>query len=76
MRVAVEGVNVRSRAMRPSAQHPEGGIVRKEVPLHISNVALQDVDQSPKGEVRPTRVGFRFVDGQKVRFAKRSQKEL
>ena len=76
MRVVVEGVNVRSRALRPSAQHPEGSVVKKEVPFHVSNVALQDLDKDDKGLIRPTRVGFRFVDGRKVRFAKRSQKEL
>jgi large subunit ribosomal protein L24 len=76
MRVVVEGVNVRSRALRPSPQNPEGGIVKKETPIHISNVALQDVDRDSKGSACPTRVGFRFVDGRKVRYAKRSQKDL
>jgi len=76
MRVVVEGVNVRSKSIRPSAQNPEGGIVRKEGSLHVSNVALQDVDKGSGGKIFPTRVGFRFVDGKKVRYAKRSQKEL
>jgi len=77
MRVFVEGVNVRSRSVKPSVQNPEGGIVKKEVSLHISNVALQDPEKDEKGVGIPTRVGFRFDEnGKKVRYAKRSKKEL
>lgn len=76
MRVVVEGVNVRSRSVRPSPQRPEGGVIKKECSLHVSNVALQDLEKGSDGKVLPTRVGFRFVDGKKMRYAKRSQKEL
>ncbi len=66
-RVLVQGVNMVKRHMRPSAAGP-GGIVEKELPIHVSNVALID----PKSG-RPTRVGYRTLgDGRKVRFAKRS----
>lgn len=66
-RAVVAGVNVVKRHTRPSAGNP-GGVVEKEAPIHLSNLALQD----PK-DGRPTRVGFKFLDdGRKVRVAKRS----
>ncbi len=66
-RVLVQGVNMVKRHTRPSAQGA-GGIIEKEAPLHVSNVAIVD----PKTN-EPTRVGYRFLDdGRKVRFAKRS----
>ena len=66
-RVLVQGVNMVKRHQRPSQVAP-GGIIEKEAPLHISNVALAD----PKTDL-PTRVGYRFDDsGRKLRYAKRS----
>ncbi len=65
-RVVVQGINVVKRHQRPSAGQA-GGIVEKELPIHASNVAHLD----PKDN-KPTRVGFKIVDGRKVRFAKRS----
>jgi large subunit ribosomal protein L24 len=66
-RVLVQGINVVKRHMRPSARQT-GGIVEKEAPIHLSNVALVD-PQSGKA----TRVGFRTLDdGRKVRVARRS----
>ena len=66
-RVLVDGVNMVKRHTRPSQTQP-GGIVSKEAPIHISNVALAD----PKDGVA-TRVGYKFLeDGRKVRFAKQS----
>ncbi|MCP4779628.1 MAG: 50S ribosomal protein L24 [Hyphomicrobium sp.] len=66
-RVLVRGVNVVRRHQRQTASL-EGGIISKEAPIHISNLALED----PK-DGKPTRVGFKFLDdGIKVRFAKRS----
>lgn len=66
-RVLVQGVNVVKRHTRPS-QVTAGGIVEKEAPLHISNVAHVD----PKSN-QATRVGLRVEDGgRKVRYAKRS----
>jgi large subunit ribosomal protein L24 len=66
-RLIVQGVNMVKRHMRPSAAQA-GGIVDKEAPIHVSNVA--HVDPSD-GE--PTRVGFRMLeDNRKVRYAKRS----
>jgi large subunit ribosomal protein L24 len=66
-RVLVQGVNIVKRHTRPSAANP-GGIIDKEAPLHISNVAHVD----PKSG-KPTRVGFKILDGgRKVRVARRS----
>jgi large subunit ribosomal protein L24 len=66
-RALVRGVNMVTRHQRQTAAQ-EGGIVRKEAPIHLSNLALQDPDGG-----KPTRVGFKFLeDGRKVRFAKRS----
>lgn len=66
-RALVQGVNMIKRHTRPSAGQP-GGIVEKEAPLHVSNLA--HVDPSGGG---PTRIGFkRLEDGRKVRFAKKS----
>ena len=73
-RVLVRGVNMVKRHQRQTAQQ-EGGIISKEAPIHLSNVALAD----PK-DGKPTRVGFKFVgkgdDRKKVRFAKRSGVEI
>lgn len=67
-KVVVAGVNVAKKHMKPTKFNPQGGIVDKEMPLDISNVAHLD----PKTDM-PTRVGFKFLaDGTKVRFAKRS----
>ena len=66
-RALVRGVNVVRRHQRQTAAQ-EGGIISKEAPIDISNLALED----PK-DGKPTRVGFKFMkDGKKVRFAKRS----
>ena len=67
-RVLVEGVNIVKRHTKPNMANPEGGIIEKEAPIHISNVQLAD----PKtGEA--TRVGHKLLeDGTKVRYAKKS----
>jgi len=71
-RVVVEGVNLVKRHTKPDIAHPQGGVISKEAPLHISNVALRD----PKTG-KPTRVGFKVNDkGRKVRVAKVSGVEI
>ncbi len=66
-RAIVRGVNVVKRHQRQTAAQ-EGGIIAKEMPIHLSNIALAD----PKDD-KPTRIGFKTLDdGRKVRFAKRS----
>lgn len=66
-RVLVQGVNIVRRHQKQNAQQ-EGGIVAKEAPIHVSNIAIED----PRDGV-PTRVGYKILDdGRKVRVAKRS----
>ncbi len=62
-RVLVEGVNIITKHMKPSAANQNGGIVQKEAPIHISNVMYVH-----KG--KPTRIGFKMEKDKKVRFAK------
>ena len=73
-RALVRGVNFVKRHQRQT-MNQEGGIIQKEAPVHLSNLALAD----PK-DGKPTRVGFKFVgegrDRKKVRFAKRSGVEI
>jgi large subunit ribosomal protein L24 len=73
-RALVRGVNVVKRHQKQSAQQ-EGGIVSKEAPIHLSNIALAD----PK-DGKPTRVGFKYLgtgdERKKVRVAKRSGVEI
>jgi len=66
-RAVVRGINVAKRHQKQTAAQ-EGGIVSKELPIHVSNLALRD----PK-DGKPTRVGYKtLADGKKVRVAKRS----
>ena len=66
-RAVVQGVNVARRHQRQTPAQ-EGGIISKEMPIHVSNLSLRD----PK-DGKPTRVGYKLLtDGKKVRFAKRS----
>jgi large subunit ribosomal protein L24 len=69
-RALVRGVNMVKRHQRQTATQ-EGGIISKEAPIHVSNIALAD----PK-DGKPTRVGFKTVGDKKVRFAKRSGVEI
>ena len=71
-RALVEGVNMVSKSTKPSAKNPQGGIVKQEAPIHISNLSLVD----PKSG-KPTRVGIKVAeDGMKVRIAKKSGEEI
>ena len=62
-KVIVSGVNVHARHRKPSQVNPQGGIERKEAPLHISKVAIATADG------KPSRVRFEERDGKKVRVA-------
>ncbi len=69
-RVVVQGVNVRSKHIKPSQRNPQGGIIQKEMPIHWSNV-------SPVVDGKPSRVRFRTADdGTKTRIAVRGDKTL
>ena len=71
-KVIVEGFNMISKSTKPNAKNPQGGIIKQEAPIHISNVALVD----PKTG-KPTRVAIKVKeDGTKVRIAKKSGEEI
>jgi large subunit ribosomal protein L24 len=67
----VEGVNMVSKHTKPSAKIPQGGIIKKEAPIQISNLSLID----PKSK-ETTRVGIRIEGDKKVRFSKKSNQVL
>ncbi len=66
-KVVVSGIAMIARHRKPTQAQPQGGIDRKEAAIHVSKVAIAD----PKTG-KPTRVGFKTVDGKKVRYAKKS----
>jgi large subunit ribosomal protein L24 len=68
-RAIVEGVNMVSKHTKPSAENPQGGIVKKEAAIHISNLMLLE-----NGET--TRVGYRMDGDNKVRFSKKSKEVI
>lgn len=71
-RALVEGVNIISKHTKPDAQNPQGGIVKKEAPVHISNLMLIDPSS---GE--PTRIGRKYNDNKKlVRYSIKSGEEI
>ncbi len=71
-RALVQGVNMVKRHQKPTGMNQPGGIIEKEAPIHLSNLALID----PKSD-KPTRVGFRVLeDGKKVRVARASGEVL
>ena len=71
-RAIVEGVNMVSKSQKPNAKNPQGGIVKVEAPIHISNLNVVD----PKTG-KPTRIGRRLNDdGKLVRFARKSGEEI
>ena len=70
-KVIVEGINVVKKHVRQNEQNPDGGVIDIEAPIKISNVMLVD----PKTGER-TRVGYKMVDGKKVRYAKKSGQVL
>ena len=71
-RAIVEGVNICKKATKPNAQNPQGGIVEKEAPIHVSNLQVLD----PKSG-KPTKVGRKAdANGKLVRYAKKSGEEI
>jgi len=71
-RVVVEGINVRTKHLKPSQANPQGGRIKKEVPVHISNVMLADPQT---GE--PTRVRIQTLEtGRRVRVAVKSGEQI
>ena len=71
-KAVVEGINIVSKSAKPSAKHPQGGIIKMEAPIHVSNLNLLD----PKSG-KPTRVGRRKnEEGKTVRYSKKSGEEI
>lgn len=70
-RVIVEGINMVSKHTKPNSKHPQGGIVKQEAAIHVSNVQLVD----PKSG-KATRVGYKFDGEKKIRYAKKSGEEI
>jgi len=71
-RAIVEGVNFVSKSQKPNAKNPQGGIIKKEAPIHISNLNVVD----PKTG-KPTRIGRKLnAEGRLVRYAKKSGEEI
>jgi len=70
-RAIVEGVNMVSKSTKPSAQHPQGGIIKQEAPIHISNLSLVD----PKSG-KPTRIAIKREGKNVVRIAKSQGRRL
>ena len=66
-KVIVEGVNIKTKHTKPSAQNTQGGIIKIEAPIHVSNVMLWDAK-----EKAPTRIKREEVDGKIVRVSKKS----
>jgi large subunit ribosomal protein L24 len=68
----VEGINMVSKHTKPNAQYPQGGIIKKEAPIHISNLMVLDGSSG-----KPTRVGRRLSNNDKlVRYSKNSGEEI
>ena len=69
-RVIVEGVNMVSKHTKPNSKNPQGGIVKQEAAIHISNVNLMDASG------KAVKVGHKVVDGKKIRFARTTGEEI
>ena len=71
-RAVVEDVNMISKATKPNAKHPQGGIIKKEAPIHISNLMLIDPATG-----KPTRIGrTKNSAGKSVRYSKKTKEEI
>ncbi len=71
-RAIVEGINMISKHTKPNAENPQGGIVKKEAPIHISNLNVKDPSTG-----KATRIGRRMGENNKlVRYSKKSGEEI
>ena len=70
-RVIVEGINMVSKHTKPNSKHPQGGIIKQEAGIHISNLNLVD----PKSGAA-TRIGYKMDGDKKIRYAKKSGEEI
>ena len=70
-RVVVEGVAMVKKHVKPNQQNQQGGIIEQESSVDVSNVALVDPSDN-----KPTRIGYKFQDGKKIRYSKRTGTEF
>lgn len=70
-RLLVEGVNIATKHLKPNAKNPQGGIVKEEAPIHISNVMLWDAKAKA-----PTRIRRERNDGKAIRISKKTGQEI
>ena len=66
-RVVVQGINLRWKHLRKSQQHPQGARLRREIPIHLSNVMIYDEARETR-----TRIGYEMKDGKKVRVGRKT----
>lgn len=71
MQVIVEGVNIKKKHQKPRRAGQKGQVIESTYPIHLSNVACKDPETG-----KSTRVGWKFIEGKKVRISKRSGKEI
>ena len=70
-RAIVEGINLVSKHTKPNAKSPQGGILKKEAPIHISNLMLVDPSTG-----KPTRIGKKVIKDTLVRYSKKTGEEI
>ena len=70
-RAIVEGINLVSKHTKPNSKQPQGGIIKQEAGIHVSNLQLIDPQSN-----KPTRVGYKFEGDKKIRYAKKSGEEI
>ena len=70
-RVIVEGMNLKKRHQKARRANTKGQVVEKAAPIHVSNVMIIDPETK-----KPTRIGFKILDGKKVRISRKSGREI
>ena len=70
-RAIVEGINMVSKHTKPNSKQPQGGIIKQEASIHVSNLNLID----PKSN-KPTREGYKMEGDKKIRYTKKSGEEI
>ena len=70
-RVLVEGINIATKSEKPSKTNPQGGIVKKEMPIHVSNVMYYDTKAK-----KAVKIGYKFDGDKKVRVDRKTGKEI
>ncbi|MGL4343063.1 MAG: 50S ribosomal protein L24 [Metamycoplasmataceae bacterium] len=74
-RVMIKDINKVTKHIKPSQQNTEGSVESKEAFIHVSNVAIKS-KTSKKGAIEPTKIGYRYEKDKKIRYEKKTGKEL